>query len=313
VSVATVPAQVHATRSWRALLPPATLVRLVILAGLVLFAYWRPIRTNLVGKWLHDGNWSHGWLIPLFSLYFLSTRRDELLRCRPAPNYWGAAILALSLAVYFVSAWQYRMVYPQLVSIVGVILGLTLLLGGLSVIRTAWFPILFLLFAIPLPQAMYVELTMPLRRAASLVAATVMPLFVDGLHTEAQAVIIDYCLPGRPPGQLNVEEACSGMRSIMAFVTLGVAIAYVRQRPWWHRALMLVSCVPIAVFCNAIRVTTTGLLFVTGHDELARGTPHALLGVLMFGIALGSFLLIDYVLGHLWVEVSEDIAVGDAV
>lgn len=282
-------------------------IRAGIVALLLLMVYWGNIRVNLIGRWLTDGNWSHGWLIPLFSLYFLTIRREEFSRCRPRPSYVGALILALSLAVYFVSAWRLRMSYPQSLSMVGAIFGVTLLLGGWAVIRLAGFPILFLLFAIPLPQSIYVELTMPLRKLASTVAAAVMPIFAPGLHTESQAVVIDYVMPGAPPNTLNVEEACSGMRLMMAFVALGVAMAYVQKRPLWQRVVMVLSCIPVAVFCNSIRVTTTGLLHVYGHPELARGTPHQLLGLATLGIALGLFALTGYVLNHLFVEgASED-------
>ena len=284
-------------------LSTAACIRVAIVAALLGFVYWGPIRHTLVARWLSDGNWSHGWLIPVFSLYFLMTRRDELTRSRPRPSYLGAVVLALSLTVYFVSAWRLRMAYPQALSLVGAIFGVTLLLGGWGIIRVAWFPILFLLFAVPLPQSIYVELTMPLRELASTVAAALMPLFAPGLHTQAQAVVIDYCLPGMPPGTLNVEEACSGMRLMMAFVALGVAMAYLREdKPLWQRVMIVASCVPVAVLCNSIRVTTTGLFHVYGHQELARGTPHQLLGILTLGIALGLYALIGYVLSHLFVE-----------
>ena len=290
------------TRSWDEVIPPVTRVRIAIVTGLLLLAYWGVVRSNLIARWIHDDNWSHGWLIPLFSIYFLISRREQLLNVRPKPNYLGIVVLTLSLSMYFLSAWVLRMGYPQAVSIVGAILGVTLLMGGWPVMRIAWFPILFLLFAIPLPQSMYVSMTMPLRECASTVAAAVMPLLAPGLHTEAQAVVIDYSMPGYGIGQLNVDEACSGMRSLMAFVTLGVAMAYIHERPAWHRGVMLVCCIPLAVFCNTIRVTATGLLYVYGHRDLAQGTPHALLGVVMFAIALGLFMLIGYVLNHLVVE-----------
>ena len=263
---------------------------------LLVLVYWGTIRSQLILRWLNEGDWSHGWLIPLFSLYFLATRREQLLRCRPKGSYAGAVVLVLSLAMNFASAWVYRMAYPQAVSIVGAIFGVTLLLGGWSVIRVAWFPICFLLFAIPLPQGLYVQLTMPLREIASSAAAAIMPWFTPGLYTEAQAVVIDYVMPGAPAGQLNVEEACSGMRLMTA----------------WQRIIMILSCVPIAVFCNTIRVTTTGLLYVHGHQDLARGTPHQLLGILMLMIALGLFLAIGYVLSRLFVEEPEDGAPGSA-
>ena len=292
-------------RSWRELFAPVACVRMAIVAALFLGAYWSVIQVHLVSRWVNEANWSHGWLIPAFSFYFLWTRRDELRHARPAPNYLGALILALSLALYFVSAWRLRMAYPQAVSIVGAIFGLTLLLGGWSVMRVAWFPILFLLLAIPLPQRAFVSVTLPLREFASTVAAAAMPLFAPALHTEAQAVVIDYSMPGSPPGQLNVEEACSGMRSLMAFVTLGVAVAYVHERPAWQRVIMVLSCVPIAVFCNAVRVTVTGLLYVFDHRDLAQGTPHAMLGVALFAVALGFYSLTGYLLNHLFVEVTD--------
>ncbi len=292
--------------SWTGSISTVARIRIAIVAALVLASYWGPIRYYLVGQWITDGNWSHGWLIPLFSVYFLVMRREDLARCVPRPNYLGAAILAFSLAAYFWSAWRARMAYPQSLSLVGTIFGVTLLLGGWSVMRVAWFAIAFLFFAIPLPKPLYVEFTRPLRELASTAAAAVMPLFVPGLHTQAQAVVIDYVRPGMAPGQLNVEEACSGMRLMMAFVTLGVAMAYLGDRPLWQRVIMVASCLPIAVLCNAVRVTITGLLTITGHAEYAQGTPHQLLGIGMLLIALGCYALIGYVLGHLFVETSDE-------
>lgn len=288
--------------TWSERVPTVARVRLVIVAVLLIAVYWGSIRHHLIARWLNDGNWSHGWLIPLFSLYFLYTRRSDLLRCQPKPGYTGAWVLAGSLCVYFVSGWVFRMAYPQTLSLVGSVFGLTLLLGGWSVIRVAWFPIAFLVLAVPLPERIYVELTMPLRQWASTAAAALMPLFASGLHTEAQAVVIDYVMPGRPPGTLNIEEACSGMRLMMAFVTLGVAMAYLHDRPIWQRLVMVASCLPIAVLCNTIRVTTTGLLYIQGYDDLAQGTPHQLLGVAMLMIALGLFALLGYVLSHVFIE-----------
>ena len=294
------------TRSWRELMPPASRMRLAVVAALVVFIYWEPIRHTLISRWISDGNWSHGWLIPLFSVYFLATRREELLRCRPGHSYVGAVILAISLGAFFFSAWWARMAYPQALTLIGTLIGLVLLLGGWSILRAVWFPILFLALAIPFPHRLYFQVTTPLRIMASKAAAALLPLLVPGLHTEAQAVVIDYIRPGSPPGQLNVEEACSGMRLLMAFVTLGIAMAYLGDRPAWQRAVMIAACLPIAVFCNVVRVTTTGYLTITGHVDLAQGTAHQLLGLLMLLIALGLFSLLGYVLNHLFVESPEE-------
>ena len=289
-------------RTWGEFLPTPARLRIVIIAALLTFVYWNTIRYSMVEKWIVDGDWSHGWLIPAFSLYFLASRRDQLFAARVQPNWWGGLILVLSLAVYFLAPFVFNSAYPPALSMVGALFGVTLLLCGWAVMRIAWFPILFLVLAVPIPDSVYVRLTMPQQIFASKAAATIMPWFAPGLYTEAQAVVIDYMIPGKPPGRLNVEEACSGMRMMMAFVTLGVAMAYLGERPWWQRLIMIASCVPIAVLCNTIRVTTTGLLFVHDKPEWGKGTPHQLLGIAMLAIALGLYALVGYVLSHLFIE-----------
>lgn len=292
-------------RSWGEFIPGVARVQLVILAALVALVYWGPIRDDLMWKWRTDGNWSHGWLVPVFSLYFLYIHRDELFRCRLRPSFLGAGVIAVSLAGYLYFLLLVGMTYPQLVSLLGVMVGLVLLFGGWSLLRVTWFPIGFLLLAMPLPESRYVALTLPLRQLASIVAASAMELLSPSLYTEAQGVVIDYMGPGTA-GTLNVEEACSGMRLMMAFVTLGVAMAYLGRRPFWQRLLMVLSCVPIAVFCNAVRVTTTGLFQVHGHGDLAKGTPHQLLGIAMLVLALGLYAALGFVLSRLFVDATDE-------
>ncbi|UCE58676.1 MAG: exosortase/archaeosortase family protein [Phycisphaerales bacterium] len=306
------PADATMPRSPGELILPTTWLRIAVVSALVLMVYWGPIRYTLIERWINDGNWSHGWLIPAFSCYFLWMHRKRLFSATIRPSYLGALVMVISLALYFASAWWFRMSYPQAVSIVGVILGATLLLGGWGLTKVAWFPILFLLLAVPLPQQTYVQVTQPMRAFASSGAALIMPVFAPGLYTEAQAVVIDYIVPGGARGQLNVEEACSGMRLMMAFVTLGVAMAYLGERPAWQRLVMVIACVPIAIFCNTLRVTATGLFFVYGHEDLARGTPHQLLGFVMLAVALGLFSLLGYVLSHLFIEEAQGSAADSA-
>ncbi len=291
----------HSSALVVASVPIGSWVRAGIAVALLTFVYWTPICQSLVARWLNDPNWSHGWLIPVFSMYFVYARWDQLSKIQLRGNYLGALILVASLSIGFYSSWWARMGYPQAISIVGAVFGLVLLLGGWSLIRITWFPICYLLLAVPLPNRVYVEFTRPLRKIASWAAATIMPIFSPGLYTEAQAVVIDYALPGRKPGTLNVEEACSGMRLLMAIVALGVALAYLGDRPLWQRVVMILLCLPIAVFCNVIRVSTTGLLYIHGYESLASGTPHQVLGLIVFAMALGMFLLVGFVLANLFV------------
>ncbi|MHC4066831.1 MAG: exosortase/archaeosortase family protein [Planctomycetota bacterium] len=291
-------------RSLRELLRPGARLQIVIITLLLVLAYRVPLTDLVIYRWLHDPNWSHGWLVPLFSLYLLATQRGRLLRARPRSSLTGLALLLAAMFMYFGSMLLLQMGYPQALSIVLAILGVTLLMAGWEVMRIVWFPILFLALAIPLPQGLYVDITGPLRELASDVAAAVLSA-IPGLHAETSGVTIDYIYGGKT-GRLNVEEACSGMRLMMAFVTLGLAMAYLGQRPLWQRVIMVLACIPIALFCNAIRVTTTGCIHVFEYKSLASGTPHELLGLAMLPIALGLFALVGYVLRNLFVEAAEE-------
>ncbi len=294
-------ATIRHPRLWREYFPPVARLQLVVVAALLITVYWTPINRDLVWRWLNDGNWSHGPLVPVFSLYFLVTRREELFRIRPKASYFGALLLVFALVMYFMRCWRLRMAYPQAFSIVVAIAGVVLLFGGWGIMRLAWFPVAYLLFAVPLPQHYYVMLTMPLWVFASFVAARIMPIFAPGLEAKAQGVTIDYLYQGNV-GNLNMAEACSGLRLMVAFMALGVAMAYLGSRPNWQRIVMCISTIPIAVFCNTIRVTVTGLFMVYGRGDLAQGTPHQLLGIFMLVIALALFALLGYVLSNLFVE-----------
>lgn len=296
------PATYSAVESGRAGLSRQAWVRLCVLTVFVVLVYLDSLRYTIGSRWIHDGNWSHGWLIPLFSLYFLWTKRTALATVKVRPSLWGTAVLLASLVAYFYFLWRLPMGYPRALTLVGTLVGLVLLLGGWPMLRLTWFPIAFLMLAIPLPERVYVALTMPQQKLASGAAALIMPLVTPGLYMEAQGVVIDYLMPGRPAGQLNVEEACSGMRSMMAIVTLGVALAYLGDKPLWQRLVLLMTCVPIAILCNMMRVTLTGLFFIHGYEGLAKGTPHQILGLAMLVLALGMYSVVGWVLERLMVE-----------
>lgn len=269
-----------------------------ILFGLTCWLYRMPI-DGMIFKWKTDGNWSHGWLVPLFSAYFLVVHRDRLLAAPRRGNLLGLPVVVGSVALMFFAALKHTL-YPQQVTLVPCLLGIVLLVWGWRVLHVAWFPIVYLMFAVPLPRWLYFEVTFPLRRIASLAGGMLLSLIPD-VYTQVQGLVIDYTYLGRV-GSLNVEEACSGMRLIMALCALGVAMAYLGDRPLWHRVIMVLSCVPIAVFCNTLRVFTTGVFHVYGHEDWAQGTAHELVGLGMLPIALGLFAAVGYVLKHLFVD-----------
>ena len=188
------------------------------------------------------------------------------------PNYLGLLLLLAILAFYVfnvVSPSGYAYFRP--LSMIAAIGAVVLFLGGWRLVQYTWLPIVFLVFAVPLPRRYYVGLTMPMRQIAASVATALLNL-LHGVDATASGVVIDIVYKGHrlePP--LDVAEACSGMRLMMAFLALGVAMAYLHYRPMWQRVVLLLSTVPIAMLCNVIRVTVTGFIYVLAEPRVHAG------------------------------------------
>jgi exosortase len=301
-----------------------TYIRIAILAALFCLLFRSELQ-ELVHLWATDLNWSHGFLIPLFSLYFIHQRRREilsleyagdpltdLLRSRslgrlPAgstrPNYLGLLLLLSILAFYVfnvVSPSGYAYFRP--LSVIAALGAVVLFLGGWRLIRHTWLPIAFLVFAVPVPRRYYEGMTIPLRQISATVATALLNL-LPGLDATASGVVIDIVYKGhRLEPALDVAEACSGMRLLMAFVALGVAMAYLHYRPPWQRAVLLLSTVPIAVLCNIVRVTVTGFIHVFAGPKYTQGIYHDTLGMAMLPLAFVFYGLLGMFMSSLFIE-----------
>ncbi len=277
-------------------------IRILVVALLLAWVFHLELR-RLVVRWFTDPSWSHGLLIPLFSLYFLHQRKDEILSLKPQPYVGGLVLLIACLVFYFlnlISPAGYA--YFRSLSLVVAIFAVVWFWAGNRILSLTWLPIAYLFFAVPLPRRLYVSLTMPMRAWAATVAAALLDA-VPQVETSVRGVVIDVLVNGQPiEPALNVAEACSGMRLLMAFVALGVALAYLQVRPWPQRLVLLVSSVPIAVLCNIVRVTVTGFLYALVDRRYTQGIYHDLLGLAMLPLALGCYGFIGWFMSSLWVD-----------
>ncbi len=273
-----------------------------IISALIALIYRQEIG-RMFFIWTHNGDWSHGLLVPVYSLYFLHSRRSRLVGVAPAGSSAGFLVIGLAIMLYLVSVFPPYIGYGRSLSLPVMIAGVVLTIGGWRVFAVAWFPIVFLLFAIPLPEQVMFRVTLPMRQIASRAAAMVLQ-FLTQSAAEADGVNILAVYKGEL-FRLNVERACAGMRLMMAFLALGTAISFLSDRPLWHRIVLLVSCFPIALFCNILRVTTTSIIHVFVGKEYASGSAHTILGLSMLLVAFGLFFTISYILNNLFVEVKE--------
>lgn len=260
---------------------------------------------SLVHAWVNQSDWSHGPLIPLFSAYLVYVKWDEIRRCRVTGAWLGMVVMCLGLAVYVWSlSGTLPFGYARDLSMMATLLGIIILLCGLRALYYLWLPWAYLFFAIPLPQRIYFSLTDPLRRMAASVATAVVGLY-PGLHIERVGSVIEYVYNG-VSGQLGIVDACSGMRSTITLCAIGVAVACMSERPLWHRLVLVAACVPIATFCNFIRVTITAYLYIFVNPEYATGQYHMMLGLAVILLAFGVFSGVGWMLSNLVVEVEGD-------
>ncbi len=279
----------------------AVYIKIGIIASLLYYLFYEEVNL-VVYRWVNDSSWSHGFLIPLFSLYFLNQHKTEILSIQPKRSWFGLVFLLLLIVFYPLNHVYFQVGYAKPLTVVACLGSIVLFLGGWKLVRYTWLPVLYLIFAVPLPARMYKSITIPMRQLAAQIATALLGL-VRGLEATANGVVINVIYKGKPlDPPLDVAEACSGMRLLMAFLALGVAMAYLHWRPAWQRLVLLCSTIPIAILCNIVRVTITGFIYILWDPKYAQGIYHDMLGMLMLPLAFGFYGLLAWFMSNLFVD-----------
>ena len=214
---------------------------------------------------------------------------------------WGLATLIFGIVVagYGIypgrndTLWDYGMIVT--------LFGAVLLLAGWEVMRIAWFPIVFLFAAIPLPGLVYSKMAIPLQNIAANVAVFTLQITgVDASVSGTKIHIGDGIIT--PVHTLNVAEACAGLRSLMTFISVAAAVAFLSSRPLWQKVFLTASAVPIAITCNVMRVSGQGLLDHYWSREMSEGFAHQFVGLVMLVPAFFLILAMGWLLDRIFVE-----------
>lgn len=225
---------------------------------------------------------------------------------------WGLGTLFAGLLMYAYGIYPGRNDFLRDAGMVTTISGIVLTLGGWQVMRVAWFPCLFLFCMLPWPGLVYSKLAMPMQELSAQVGVTVMQVF--GVNVEKIGTTM---LMHRPPPRgdrpLDVAEACSGLKSLMTFVSLGAAVAFLSDRSLWQRLTITFSAVPIAILCNALRVTGQGLLDYYVDESWSTGFAHQFAGLVMLLPGFLLLLLVVWTLDMLFVDADDEEEVARAV
>jgi exosortase len=266
-----------------------------LLTALLLLLYG-PTLSHLIVQWWKDPNFSHGFFVPLFSAFVIWQERPRLARLTPQPSAWGALFLVAGLFTLVIGQLGAEIFLSRL-SLLIVLAGLIVLFLGWNFFRALLFPWAFLLLMIPVPAIIFNHVTFPLQLLASKVASTVLAWMGVPVLREGNVIT----LPGLiQPIQLEVAEACSGIRSLMSLATLAIIYGYLMERRIAMRIVLAVASVPVAVVANSLRIVGTGLLVEYWNPDAAEGFLHEFSGWLIFVVSLAMIYLLHRIVRALW-------------
>ena len=234
----------------------------------------------------------HGPIIFVVAIWLFYRRRHAVAQiadqCRPG---WGWPILAVSLIAYALGYSQ-SFLGLAVISQIGVLVSLILLFLGAKTLRLLWFPVFFLVFMTPFPDALVATVTGPLKSAVSVVAANV--LYQAGYPVSRMGVILNV-----GQYQLLVADACAGLNSMFTLESLGLLYMNLMQYKSVTRNVVLTALViPIAFGANVVRVMILVLVTYYWGDAAGQGFVHGFAGMVLFLVGLVLVLSADYVLGR---------------
>jgi exosortase len=256
---------------------------LLLLVALFVLLY-HGIAVKLVADWYDLPDFSHGFLIPFFAVFLLWDNREKIRRTPINPSWSGTLLVLLGLLELLLGRLGADL-FLQRTSFVVVVVGVIWSLLGKAMLGRTKFMLFVLLLAIPLPTILFNQITFPLQLLASRFASELLPVF--GVPVEQLGNIMRL-----PVMDLEVAEACSGIRSLMSLFTVAVIYGYFLERATWRRVVLALSSILIAVAANVVRIVGTGLCVQYWDPVKAMGFFHEFSGWLMFLVSLSCLYLV---------------------
>jgi exosortase len=262
--------------------------KLVVLFLLFCVLFWPGLR-QMYAVWTEDSNNSHGLLIPFIVAYLvyetLKTKKSALdvaLNRPKTAQMAGLAGLVISVLLFFIGMLTDIAVFKNFFTVTA-FQSLVLFVFGWALCRLFVFPLLFLVFMIPIPTTIYGAVALPMQLFATKVS--VFFLKCTPLPVSAEGNIIRV-----GDEMLTVAEACSGLRSLMSFIIISLLFAYLAKIRFWKKSLMVALSVPVAIVGNVLRIIVLTFVAYLYGARTAINAIHDVSGYVMFVIAFGIFL-----------------------
>ncbi len=245
---------------------------------------------ELVRRWSTQEEYSHGFLIPIIALWLLWSRRHALAASISRPSWIGPVLILLAAGMHIIGKLSSLFMLSQLGFIVALI-GVALGAGGYSLLKVTFIPIIFLIFAIPLPYVVDAALSFQLQLISSQLGVFFIRLLQIPVYLEGNVIDLGNY-------KLQVVEACSGLRYLYPLMSLGFLAAYLFQAPIWQRVLVFLSTIPITILMNSFRIGLVGVLVNHWGPQDADGMLHMFEGWIIFIACAGMLITEMYLLAR---------------
>lgn len=262
----------------------------IVALGLALL--WLPTYWDLsFGIWSAEAQ-GHELIVLGVSAWLLYRKRDALQSLPNTRSRWGGTLLAFALLLYaFGRSQQFLRIEMLAVSLV--LVAVLVSFKGWAALRVVWFPLFFLLFALPLPYSLVLAVTAPLKLGVSVVATQLLLWLGFPMGRSGVVMTIGQY-------QLLVSEACAGLQTMFTLEAMGLLYAsLMNYRSWVRSALLALLVVPVAFSANVVRVMILVLVTYYFGDAAGRGFIHGFAGMVLFAVGLAFIVGSDRVLGAL--------------
>lgn len=261
-----------------------------LLACLIAYVFRDGI-SDMIGNWNDNEEYSHGWLIPCVTLYLIWQEKDRLSRLSPSSSWLGVGIAVLATGLFLLGEISTLYTIEQYALVI-LIFGIVLAMEGSRRFKIIWVPLFMLFFMIPLPDFLYRSLSAQLQLISSRLGVDMIRLCDISVNLEGNVIDLGTF-------QLQVVEACNGLRYLFPLMSLAFICAYFYKGPLWHRAIIFLSSLPITIFMNSFRIAMIGVLVEYWGIDMANGFLHDFEGWAIFMLCLAVLLLEMWLLAKL--------------
>jgi exosortase len=243
----------------------------------------------MIDRWMAaESYYGHGFLIPLVSLYVLWQRRELIRKAKLSGEASGLIIVAVGLFMHILGALL-RVYFISGFSFIFAMYGLVLYFFGKEITRYLIFPIFFLCAMIPLPLVLIGNLTVKLKLFVAQTATVILNKIGFPSMRDGSLIIM-------PNSHIAVEAPCSGLRSLIALVTLGLLFAFAMKVSYVKKATLLLCSIPIAMASNLIRILMLATINDLYGEKIAMGFFHDFSGYLLFAFAFTGLWIVGRIL-----------------